>query len=56
MPQTACATTATATTFRPCTTLDCASAAQLATPKANRISAMDDGSVKPIHAASAPQA
>ena len=54
MPQTACATTATATTLRPDSAPDGMASPRLATPIANRISAIAEGSVKPAHAASAP--
>jgi hypothetical protein len=54
MPQTACATIATATTFRPCTAPEAASDSYRAMPWANRISATADGSVKPSHAHSEP--
>ncbi|MCY1535343.1 hypothetical protein D9M68_707440 [compost metagenome] len=54
MPHTACATTATATTFSPCTAPDWARSAHCVTPAAKRMSATADGSVNPSHAASAP--
>jgi hypothetical protein len=54
MPHTACATTATATTFKPCNTPGGTRSPWLVMPMANRISAMADGSVKPAHAAKAP--
>src|SRR5215831_19296236 len=54
MPQTACATTATATTLRPCTAPEDATPAHRETPNANTMSATADGNVKPHHAASEP--
>jgi len=54
MPHTAWATTATAMTFKPCTTPEASQPAPLSTPNANRIRARADGAVKPTQAASAP--
>ena len=54
IPQTACATMATATTLSPCTQPDWASPWYSAMPKANRISAIADGKVNPAQAASSP--
>ncbi|KGX10438.1 hypothetical protein X896_5417 [Burkholderia pseudomallei ABCPW 1] len=55
MPQTACATTAADTIFSPCSAPGAsARPAAPATPYANAIIAIADGSVKPAHAASAP--
>ncbi|MOA10920.1 hypothetical protein D3C78_1308300 [compost metagenome] len=54
MPQTACATTATAASFSPCTAPDWASQLHCCMPKANRMSSMADGRVKPSQAAKAP--
>lgn len=51
--QTACATTATATTMRPCSQAAC-TAAPVLTRRANAAIAAADGRVKPIQAASAP--
>ncbi|MNZ87089.1 hypothetical protein D3C78_1059380 [compost metagenome] len=54
IPHTACATTATATTFNPCSTPNGITFPSLAIPSAKRINATADGSVKPAHAANAP--
>ncbi len=54
MFQTACATTATATIFSPCSQAPRPASAQLATPYAKAIIASADGMVKPAQAASAP--
>ena len=54
IPHTACATTATATTFKPCSTPAGSASPQLARPSANRIRKIADGSVNPAHAANAP--
>ena len=55
MAHTACATTATATTLRPCTQPAAASAGWADKVWANSSSAAAEGKVKPTHAASAPQ-
>ncbi len=54
MPQTACATTATATTLRPCSAPAGSSSAWRARPSANKINAIAEGKVNPSQAASAP--
>ncbi len=54
MLHTACATTATATTFNPCKAPDPATSPNAVTPYPNKISAIADGMVKPIQAATAP--
>ena len=55
IPHTAWATTATATTLRPCNQPASAVLANAPIPKANAISANADGRVKPIQAASPPR-
>ena len=54
MPHIACATTATATTFRPCRTPTGSAVPQLEMPTANAISTRAEGRVKPSQAASTP--
>ena len=54
MPQTACATTATATTFSPCSQ-GASATASVVTPYAKSTSTMADGSVNPTHAATPPR-
>ena len=54
MPQTACATTATAAILSPCSQPGASSDPNLSMPSPNSISAMAEGSVKPAQAASAP--
>ncbi|CAG2157495.1 hypothetical protein LMG19282_05471 [Cupriavidus campinensis] len=55
MPHTACATTATAATFRPCSRPSGTWLPVADSPSASTISAMAEGMVKPSHAASAPR-
>lgn len=54
MPQMACATTATATTFKPCSTPAGSAAPHADSPSANSVKASAEGSVKPAQASSAP--
>ena len=54
IPHTAWATTATAATFNPWTAPEAATSLQRVMPYANAISAMAEGSVKPIQAINAP--
>jgi hypothetical protein len=54
IPHTACAITATVTTSKPCSTPGGIPFAQRMMPGANKISAIADGRVKPVHAAKAP--
>ncbi len=54
MPRTACATTATAATLRPCSQALPAPSPTASRPSANRTRASAEGSVKAAHAASAP--
>jgi hypothetical protein len=54
MPSTACATTATAATFSPCSQ-PAPPPPNACTPYANITIATAEGSVKPVHAASAPR-
>ncbi len=55
MPQTAWATTATATIFRPWMNPPGRASPQRAMPRANSVSATAEGSVKPAQAASEPR-
>ena len=55
MPQTACATIATATSFRPCSSpAPAGDPVSAPAPKANAVISAADGRVKPHHAASPP--